>query len=132
VSSWEKQHLAIASKVTKGSNWSTEHYSAVKADVVRSDDPGTQLNVDFIQSLQNADRVFLSGQASSHCVANTVRDVVDNFGAEPLNKLYLMADGMSPVPGFESLSDDFFRDMKAKGVNVCTTREAASSLQRAA
>ena len=131
VSDWEKRHVAIASKVTKGSNWSTEHYSAVRADVERPDDPGTQLNIGFIETLQEADHIFLTGQASSHCVANTVTDIADNFGTEPLNKLFLVEDGMSPVPGFEALSQNFFRDMKARGVNICSTQEVMSTLKAA-
>lgn len=123
VSTWERDNIAIAGKVTKGSNWSTEHYSAVRADVERHDDVSTQLNVDFIQILQDADRVYLCGQASSHCVANTVNDVVENFGAAPLGNLWLLDDAMSPVPGFEKLSQNFFRDMKTRGLNICKTTD---------
>ncbi|MGK0290188.1 MAG: nicotinamidase/pyrazinamidase [bacterium] len=128
LSKWEDDNIAIAGKMTKGSNWSTEHYSAVKADVERSDDPSTQLNIDFIGNLQKADRVYLCGQASSHCVANTVMDIVDNFGANPLGNLYLIEDGMSPVPSFESLADDFFRDMKNRGLNICKSTDVISGL----
>lgn len=116
---WESRNVAIAGKMTKGSNWSTEHYSAIKAEVEREDDPSTRLNIDLIRMLRESERVYVCGQASSHCVANTVRDIVENFGTTPLGKLWLIADGMSPVAGFETGSQDFLRDMKARGLNIC-------------
>jgi len=128
LSAWEIRNTAIVGKTTKGSNWSTEHYSAVKADIERPDDVSTLLNVNFIQTLMDADRVYFAGEASSHCVANTVRDIVDNFGTASLDNLYLIKDAMSAVVipnvvSFQSLADDFFTDMKGKGLNTCTTEE---------
>lgn len=128
LSDWEIRNVAIVGKTTKGSNWSTEHYSAVQADVNRPDDPSTQLNTNFIQTLMDADRVYFAGEASSHCVANTVRDIVDNFGTASLDNLYLIKDAMSAVVipnviSFQDLADDFFKDMKGKGLHTCTVEE---------
>lgn len=133
LSDWEIRNTSIVGKTTKGSNWSTEHYSAVKADIERADDPSTQLNTDFIQTLMEADRVYFAGEASSHCVANTVRDIVDNFGNSALDNLYLIDDAMSAVVipnvvSFQSLADDFFSDMKGKGLNTCTTQDIINGL----
>jgi len=133
LSNWEIRNTAIVGKTTKGSNWSTEHYSAVKADVERDDDPSTKLNTDFIQTLMDADRVYFAGEASSHCVANTVRDIVDNFGTASLNNLYLIEDAMSAVviPGvvsFQDLADDFFNDMKGKGLKTCTVNDIETGI----
>jgi len=68
--------------VTKGSNFWTEHYSAVQADVPDTEDPGTMLNTNLIELLEETDVLALSGQALSHCVANTVIDIANNFGEE--------------------------------------------------
>ena len=72
------------------------HYSAVQADVPDPADPTTQLNVGLIKTLENADLVALSGQALSHCVANTIRDIADYFGRESIRKLVLIEDTSSP------------------------------------
>lgn len=133
LSDWEIRNTAIIGKTTKGSNWSTEHYSAIKSDIERADDPSTQLNTDFIKTLQEADRVYFAGEASSHCVANTVRDIVDNFGNSSLDNLYLVEDAMSAVviPGivsFQDLADNFFKDMKTKGLNTCTTDDIINGI----
>jgi nicotinamidase/pyrazinamidase len=121
---WE-QEFAMVNFVTKGSNLFTEHYSAIVADVVDPSDPGTQINTSLINTLVNdADIVALCGEASSHCVANTVRDIVNNFGDKKyVNKLVLLTDAMSAVTGFESLSTQFLSDMKTAGVQMSTTTD---------
>ncbi len=113
---WEKAHFARVDFVTKGHNPWTEHYSAVQADVPDANDPTTQLNTRLIDTLEQADLIALSGQALSHCVANTVRDIAANFGAESIKKLVLIEDTSSPVPGFEAFARDFVAELSAKGM----------------
>ncbi|SEH08486.1 cysteine hydrolase family protein [Candidatus Venteria ishoeyi] len=122
VGAWEAQ-FAMVDYVTKGSNIWTEHYSAVQADVPDPEDPGTQLNTRLIEVLQEADLLVLSGQALSHCVANTVRDVADNFGDDSIHKMVLIEDTCSPVPGFEQLGADFLQEMKARGMRTGKSTE---------
>lgn len=118
---WELSRYAMISYVTKGSNIFTEHYSGVEADVPDPEDPTTHLNTELIQTLEKADLIVFSGEASSHCVANTIRDIVKNFGEETIKKCVLLEDAMSPVPGFEQFADDFFQEMIAKGMQIAKT-----------
>lgn len=121
---WEAQRFAMVDYVTKGSNPWTEHYSAVCADVPDPSDPGTQLNTRLIQTLLDADLVVIAGEAGSHCLANTVRDIAANFGDDSaIRRLVLLEDATSPVPGFEQFQSDFIREMSARGMQVTTTRE---------
>jgi nicotinamidase-related amidase len=122
VLAWENS-FAIVDYVTKGSNIWTEHYSAVQADVPDPADPGTQLNTRLIETLETADLIALSGQALSHCVANTVRDIANNFGDENINKMVLIEDTSSPVPGFEHLGEDFIKEMKARGMRTAKSTD---------
>jgi len=118
---WE-DNIALVNKVTKGSNMHTEHFSAVKAEVEDSKDPSTQINADLISNLNEADEVLLSGEALSHCVANTVRDIADQFADDSfVKKIVLLEDATSSVTGFEGLGDAFVNDMKARGMKVSTT-----------
>ncbi len=119
---WE-QGFAMVDYVTKGSNIWTEHYSAVQADVPDPEDPSTQLNSSLIQVLQEADLIALSGQALSHCVANTIRDIADNFGDASIGKLVLIEDTTSSVPGFEHLGQQFLADMTARGMQTAQSTE---------
>jgi len=115
---WEDSSLGIVAKLAKGSNPWTEHYSAVMAEVPDPEDKDTQLNQDFIDVLAKADRVYITGEAGSHCVKATTEHIVQHFGTEPLSKLVLVTDCMSPVSGFEAQYQAFLRDMEAKGVQL--------------
>jgi nicotinamidase-related amidase len=108
--------------VTKGSNPWTEHYSAVQADVPDPADVTTQLNTGLIKTLEEADIILVAGEAGSHCLANTVRDIANNFGdASYVGKLVLLEDATSPVPTFDKFQDDFVAEMTAKGMQLSTT-----------
>jgi len=120
---WEERRWARIDYHIKGYNPWTEHYSAVQADVPDPDDPSTQINVRLIQTLEKADVVALSGQALSHCVANTVRDITDHFGEESVRKLVLIEDTSSPVPGFEKVAYEFLTDMKRRGMKIVQSTE---------
>ena len=120
---WEKR-FALVDYVTKGSNIWTEHYSAIQADVPDPADPSTQINTALIQTLMKADLVAVAGEAGSHCLANTVRDVANNFGDDRLvSKIVLLQDATSPVTGFEAFQKDFLREMTSRGMKLSTTRD---------
>jgi nicotinamidase-related amidase len=119
---WEKQKLRTVNFVTKGSNPWTEHYSAVQADVPDPEDPSTQINTGLIGTLERADIILIAGEAGSHCLANTVRDIANNFGNDSyISKLVLLQDATSPVTSFEKLQENFIAEMKHKGMKVTTT-----------
>lgn len=120
---WERQYRVV-DYVEKGSNLYTEHYSAIKADVPDPSDPGTQLNTRLIAALAAADIVAVAGEAGSHCVANTVRDLADSFGDDRLVwKIVLLQDAVSPVGGFGEYQDRFLSEMTARGMTLSTTTE---------
>ncbi len=119
---WEAGFAAV-DYVTKGVNMFTEHYSAVRADVEDPGDHSTLLNTGFIRKLQEADRIGITGEALSHCVANTVRDVAEQFGEDQIKKFVLLEDASSPVPGFEDLALDFVKEMTGRGMEVAKTTD---------
>lgn len=117
---WEGQ-FALVDYVAKGSNLYTVHYSAVQAEVPDPSDPSTQVNIGLIDTLMSADLIAIAGEAGSHCLANTVRDIANNFDPDAVQKLVLLTDATSPVPGFENLQEDFINEMTAKGMQLSTT-----------
>jgi len=118
---WEKD-FAMVDYVTKGSNVFTEHYSAIKAEVPDSQDPTTQINTRLINTLMEADVVVIAGEAGSHCLKNTVEDIALSFGDNSYTqKLVLLTDATSPVPGFEQQQEDFIKNMVAQGMQLSTT-----------
>jgi nicotinamidase/pyrazinamidase len=128
VHGWENKRYALSNVVTKGSNPWTEHFSAVKAEVPDPEDPSTQINRGLIETLEKADMVVWVGEALSHCLANTFRDVVANF-SDPtfIKKMWLCTDASSNVPGFEHFGTQFVDEMKAKGMNLTTTTDFLSA-----
>lgn len=120
---WEAR-FHVVDYIEKGSNIYTEHYSAILADVPDPADPGTQPNQGLIQNLKKADIIAVAGEAGSHCVANTVRDLADQFGDDALvSNIVLLQDAVSPVTGFESFQTDFLREMTARGMRLSTTQD---------
>lgn len=129
---WEQKRFALADFVTKGSNPWTEHFSAVQAEVPDPEDPTTQVNARLIATLQSADVVLLAGEARSHCVANTVRDIAASFDRASVAKLVLLTDAMSDVPNppgttlFSDLGAALVRDLTAMGAKTATTTDFLS------
>jgi len=119
---WENRP-AVVNWLTKGSNIYTEHYSVVQADVPDPSDPLTQLNTAFLNDLQSYDVIGFAGEALSHCVANTGYDIVANFAARYIRKIHLITDCSSSVPGFTHIADNFLSDMKALGIQSCTSED---------
>lgn len=124
---WANERFGRVDFVTKGSNNFTEHYSAVKAEVVDPQDPSTQLNTRFIEKLEKADQIIVAGEAGSHCLANTVRDIADNFAdQDAIKKIVLLTDATSPVVGaidFTGIQETFITEMADRGMQVTTTTD---------
>jgi len=119
---WESSKKGMINFVTKGSNFKTEHYSAIEAEVPDPADPSTTINTQVLDLLATADRIAVAGEASSHCVYFTVKSIIDNIGAEHLSKLYILEDCMSAVelPGlsFKDKETEFFKLVKDNGGQV--------------
>lgn len=124
---WEQTRQRSVGRVTKGSNPWTEHYSAVMAEVPIADDPATQLNHALLERLASAAPLLIGGEASSHCVRATTEHLVEHLALAP-DKLWLLADAMSPVAGFEREAADFLAAMQARGVWVGSMAEAQARL----
>jgi nicotinamidase-related amidase len=124
---WEDAALGVVAKIAKGSNPWTEHYSAVTAEVPDAGEPDTQLNRKLIDSLLASDRVYIAGEAGSHCVKATTEHIVERFGGEA-HRLTLIEDCMSPVQGFEAQQQAFFARMREAGVRFATAADVTQEL----
>ena len=125
---WEDSALAIVNKVSKGSNPWTEHYSAIQAEVPDEEDDSTQLNRPFIDLLAQADQVYITGEAGSHCVKATTEHIVQHWDPRQLARLVLLTDCMSPVSGFEAQYRDFVGSMRARGVQTANAADVLPDL----
>lgn len=124
---WEVAQLQVVAKLSKGSNPWTEHYSAVMAEVPDPQDPATQLNTNFLDTLVSAEQIYICGEAGSHCVKASTEHIADYLEAQQgkaaLAKLVLLTDCMSPVPGFEAQQREFLAAMLARGARLATSND---------
>lgn len=121
---WSGHNLDIVNYVNKGTCPLTEMYSGLKADVELKHDESTQFNSKLVSRLLEADRVLVCGQALSHCVQFTTRDLLSQWPKNRLKDLWLIEDQCSPVGGFETAAVGFVADMRTAGLTVCKTDEA--------
>ena len=122
---WAGTRERAVEYVLKGHNMLTEHYSAFKADVVREDDPRTTYNTALLERLLKAERVIVCGQALSHCVAFSTRDLLSRWPKGQESRIVLLTDCASPVPTFEDAAKEFVEEMKNAGVTVTTSAKLA-------
>jgi nicotinamidase-related amidase len=121
VTKWEVDNNAMAPRTTKGSCPFTEHFSAVRADVVYPKDKTTLMNSDFVGILKKYDTILISGEALSHCVNFTITDVAAEFSEDQIKKFVLLEDASSSVPTCESLGQAFVDDMVKRGMKISRT-----------
>lgn len=125
---WEESTLGIVTKISKGTNPFTEHYSAIQAEVPDEADDSTQMNYEFIDMLSGADQVYITGEAGSHCVKATTEHIVDNWDQSQLDKLVLVTDCMSSVTGFDQQYEHFIHTMRERGVQIAQASDVVAEL----
>ncbi len=128
VNRWEEVRLRQVRHLHKGDNPWTEHYSAMQAEVPDADDAATALNHELLADLDQADTLFIAGEASSHCVRATTEHIVDNLPSGRPERIVLLTDCMSPVGGFEQQAQAFLDDMRSRDVRLATTDQASAWL----
>ena len=85
--------------LVKGSEPRTEHYSIVQPEVPVPGMVDGGRNQALLDELAQADLIVVAGEAMSHCVLETVEDIVEAFGDRPemLRQVHLLRDCTSPV-----------------------------------
>jgi nicotinamidase-related amidase len=107
--------------VVKGTHPLTEHFGALKANVPVAGSPETHLNTDLVKKLMRSSRIYLAGEAKSHCVATTVKQMLHIGGLA--RKLRIIEDCMTNISGFESLSSPIYEKAKAEGVRFVSSSD---------
>jgi nicotinamidase-related amidase len=118
---WEQRSGLTCNKVLKGRNPLTEQYSAFRAEVPRADDASTALNQTLMDTLaEGTGTLLVAGEASSHCVASSVDDLMANLPEARLRQTVLLTDCMSPVTGFEEAAASMLQRAQTKGMRAFT------------
>jgi nicotinamidase/pyrazinamidase len=115
--------------VTKGLIPKTEYYSLLEPEVKVPEDPRGQLNQGLLDRILAYDRVFVAGQAKSHCVLETLSSVVKRVGDEPeaLARLHVLEDCTSSVAhpeiDFEAMAVEKLDEFAALGLQRLTSND---------
>jgi nicotinamidase/pyrazinamidase len=107
--------------ILKGQNLLTEMFSCLAAEVPISKE--TALNETLLESIRSEDKILIAGQAMSHCVNYTVRDILNHMTPDERRKVYVFIDCMSSVPGFEKDGEEFLSFVKDCGAHICTSTD---------
>jgi len=111
--------------VAKGTYPFTEHFGAFHAQIPDPKRPETQLNHNLIKTLEQYQNVYLAGEAKSHCVANSLKQVL-NEAPSLASKFIIIEDCMSNVTGFETLADPIYEKARKMGVRFTSTASEPS------
>lgn len=108
--------------VVKGTNNLSEHFGVFRAQVPVAGDASTELNTTFLKELAAFDRILVAGEARSHCVATSLRQLID-FAPELARRVSVLTDCMSDVTGLGYLADPIFEAAFEHGMNFTTSIE---------
>lgn len=122
IKQWCKTNASFYQVVAKGTYPLTEHFGAFRANVPVQGRPETQLNMGLIKTLEEYENVYVSGQAKSHCVANTILQAMEF--PELAKKFVILTDCMSNVTGYEHIADKIYADAKAMGIRFSLSTDA--------
>lgn len=132
--------LARATQPTwmpKGRVPHSEHYSAIQPEIDIPQHPQGQKHAGLLHAVREADAFFVAGEAQSHCVLETLEDLIVEFEDEPetLAKIYVLKDCMSPVVhpevDFGAIAERRFADFADMGVNFIASTEDVPILSAA-
>ena len=122
----------------KGTSPSCEHYGILHAEVQFDDDTTTHMNVGMLNKWEHAETIYFAGQAASHCVVETLKQIVTIFKAKSpkvLERLHILEDCTSPVPDikdesgativpFAEMTRQAFAEFKNEGVKFVKSTDA--------
>ncbi|QJW91794.1 nicotinamidase [Spirosoma taeanense] len=112
---WSRQRELDYVAVPKGLHPLSEHFGVFRAQIPDPAVPETQLNTALIADLKRFENVYLMGEAKSHCVANSLKQILD-YAPDLLPKLVIVTDCMSDVTDLGHLADPIYAEARSRMV----------------
>ncbi|MFC7517381.1 cysteine hydrolase [Herbaspirillum sp. GCM10030257] len=131
LNAWEFARQTPVTRVLKGQYPLSEHYGVFEAEVPHEDEEATKFNERLATDLlRNTDLLLIAGEASSHCVAASVEQLLGYAMGKNLRlpRMVLLRDCMSAVTGFDAAERGFFERAGKHGVERLTANEVAELL----
>lgn len=112
---WSRQRERDYVAVPKGVHPLSEHFGIFRAQVPDPAVPETELNTALIADLERFETVYLMGEAKSHCVANSLKQILD-YAPGLVPKVVVVTDCTSDVRGLGHLADPIYAEARARNV----------------
>lgn len=112
---WSRERERDYVAVPKGLYPLTEHFGIFQAQVPDPAVPETGLNTALIADLDRFDTIYLMGEARSHCVANSLKQLL-NFAPSLVPKVVVVSDCTSDVTGLGHLADSIYEEARTQKV----------------
>ncbi len=123
---------------TKGTHAMTENYSVLSPEVTELGGQSVgAFNAPFFKMLMEYDRVYVFGQAKSHCVLSTLNDIqayLMKTDPKLAEKIWILEDAMSPVQppplnplpdhlNFPAIAEKAIAEWRKAGMKVVRTTD---------
>ncbi len=108
--------------ITKGTYPVSEHFGIFRANIPDPSHPETLLNIRLIQQLEQYEQIVIAGEARSHCVANSVNQIIQH-APHLLTKIVFLEDCMSDVKGLEHLGDSVYQVALSMGATLLPSKD---------
>ena len=101
----------------------------MKPEIEVPDEPQGKFSTDFIQAAAEYDYLIIAGEAESHCVLETVEDLVRVFRDRPdqLRKILMLKDCTSPVVhpeiDFHAMAQKRFAEFEKLGLRLINSTD---------
>ena len=119
---WAHRSQKNYAAVMKGLHPLAEHFGVFQAQVPVPGTPETGLNQPLLDDLARYDHVWLAGEARSHCVATSLRQLM-RHAPELTKRVTLLTDCTSDVTDLGYLADPIYAEARKQGVAFATSDE---------
>lgn len=119
---WAVQTGRNYQAVAKGTHPLTEHFGIFMAQIPIAGSPETHLNSQLIKTLNNYQHIYLAGEARSHCVSTSLKQVLD-YAPQLAQKMIIIEDCMSDVTGLGHLGEPIYTEARKRGLRFTSSSE---------
>lgn len=100
--------------IFKGSDPKSEMYGIIKPEYSKDD----FINIEVLDTIKQYDEIYVVGEASSHCVLESVKQIVEYFSekTEILNRITILSDCTSSITGYEENTLKEFKQLEKVGI----------------
>ncbi|WP_242308353.1 hypothetical protein [Bacillus cereus group sp. BfR-BA-01524] len=109
-------------KIVKGQNPLSEMYGMIKPEYAVGDEG----NYEFLNSLKSYQKIIIAGEAKSHCVLESVKQIVEHYTDDRsvTSNIYLLDDCMSSIPSYEEETKKAFEQLKLTyGIHIVNSTD---------